>query len=295
MIKITKKYTYLYGTILVSFTIYILLDTFLISKVYTTVEDNKIASYSLVTENKTVNDTTYQDEHINRTLTTYRQKETNIYVADIQTDDSSYLKTAFANSIYGKNITEKTSTIAQTKQAILAINGDYYGVQEAGYVLKNGVVYRSKSINNREDLAIYQDGTFDIIKENEISTEELLEKGVYNILSFGPTLIKNKQISVSQTTEVAKSMNSNPRTTIGIISKNHYVFVTSDGRTTESKGLSLYELANFMDSLGCTIAYNLDGGGSSTMYFNGKIINHPTTNGNKITERSVSDIVYIGY
>ncbi len=40
----------------------------------------------------------------------------------------------------------------------------------------------------------------------------------------------------------------------------HYVFVVSDGRTTESAGLSLYELASVMQEYGCTVAYNLDGG-----------------------------------
>ena len=88
---------------------------------------------------------------------------------------------------------------------------------------------------------------------------------------------------------------SNPRTAVGIIDELHYVFVVSDGRTEESEGLSLYQLAEFMESLGCGIAYNLDGGGSSAMYFNGEIINNPTTDGKSIKERSVSDIVYIGY
>ena len=90
-------------------------------------------------------------------------------------------------------------------------------------------------------------------------------------------------------------MASNPRTAIGQISENHYVFIVSDGRTKDSEGLSLYELATFMKSLGCITAYNLDGGGSSTMYFNGNIVNNPTTNGKRVSERSVSDIVYIGY
>ena len=90
-------------------------------------------------------------------------------------------------------------------------------------------------------------------------------------------------------------MKNNPRTAIGKLAENHYVFVVSDGRTNKSTGLTLYELANFMKELGCTEAYNLDGGGSSTMYFNGNVINNPTTNGNRISERSVSDIVYIGY
>lgn len=88
---------------------------------------------------------------------------------------------------------------------------------------------------------------------------------------------------------------SNPRTAIGVIDELHYIFVVSDGRTRSSAGLSLYELARFMLSLGAETAYNLDGGGSSSMVFNGKVINNPTTNGRQIKERSVSDIVYIGY
>ena len=102
-------------------------------------------------------------------------------------------------------------------------------------------------------------------------------------------------MAVDENDEVGKAKASNPRTAIGMIDELHYVFVVSDGRTDESKGLSLYQLAQFMQGLDTKIAYNLDGGGSSTMYFNGEIVNNPTTSGNSIKERSVSDIVYIGY
>ena len=71
--------------------------------------------------------------------------------------------------------------------------------------------------------------------------------------------------------------------------------IVSDGRTSESQGLSLYQLAQVMQSFGVKTAYNLDGGGSSTMYFNGNVVNQPTTSGWNIEEREVSDIVYIGY
>ena len=288
-----RFFTIIYSICLFSFTIYVLLDTFVISEVYESVVDN-INSSELIEKGEVLDtDTYYKDENIEITLTTYRENNTNIYVADVICD-SSYLKTAFAKNSYGKNVTEKTSTIASNVSALLAINGDYYGVQEYGYVLKNGVIYRNNAKNNQEDLVIYRDGTFEIIDESEISLESLLEKGAYNILSFGPGLIDNGTILVSLSDEVDRSMRSNPRTAIGKIADNHYVFVVSDGRTEENAGLSLYELANFMQKLGCTLAYNLDGGGSSTMYFNGNIINNPTTNG-RIRERSVSDIVYIGY
>ena len=156
-------------------------------------------------------------------------------------------------------------------------------------------MYRSEAEDGQEDLVIYKDGNFKIISEEDITAEELLEKGAQEILSFGPALIQNGTIVVTEEDEVGKAMTSNPRTAIGIIDNLHYVFVVSDGRTEESEGLSLLELAEFMDALGVETAYNLDGGGSSTMYFNGEIINNPTTNGRSIKERSVSDIVYIGY
>ena len=183
--------------------------------------------------------------------------------------------------------------MAQNINAILAINGDYYGVQNTGYVLKNGKIYRNIS-SGREDLVIYKDGSFKIINEDDISLEELLNDGAYNVLSFGPSLINNNNITVNENTEVGRAMSSNPRTAIGLIDDNHYVFVVSDGRTSESEGLSLYELATFMKKLNVETLYNLDGGGSSTMYFNGNIINNPTTSG-RISERKVSDIVYVGY
>ena len=161
--------------------------------------------------------------------------------------------------------------------------------------MRNGILYRETSSGEQEDLVIYEDGMFEVITEKDISAGELLNNGVVQILSFGPALVTDGQISVTENEEVGKAKSSNPRTAIGIIDKLHYVFMVSDGRTDESKGLSLREVAEFMVSLGVKTAYNLDGGGSSTMYFNGEIVNNPTTNGNRIEERSVSDIVYIGY
>ena len=80
-----------------------------------------------------------------------------------------------------------------------------------------------------------------------------------------------------------------------MVDELHYLMVVSDGRTDRSDGLTLYQLAEFLQSLGATTAYNLDGGGSSTMYFNGRVVNEPVNHGSTVSERSVSDIVYIGY
>lgn len=236
---------------------------------------------------------TYSDSKSKITVTQYRAYDSNIYVADVEVTDGTSILSAFANNTYGRNITDTTSDMAEENNAVLAINGDYYGARQSGYVIRNGVVYRNQG-SNGEDMVISKDGTLSFISESDTTTDSLIQKQAWQVLSFGPVLVENGQVAVSENDEVGMAMASNPRTAIGTVAKNHYLFVVSDGRTSESAGLSLYELANFMKSLGATNVYNLDGGGSSTMVFQGEVVNNPTTNGNKISERAVSDILYIG-
>ena len=268
------------------FTGYALLDTFVIPRSYGTVSQTvEVAAEEVQTA---------MEDNITVELTEYRENDTTIYAADVWVTDPSQLKTAFANGTYGKNVKDATSDIAKDADAILAVNGDFYGARNSGYVIRNGVLYRSTS-SGAEDLVIYGDGSFGIIDEDDVTAEQLLEDGAVQVLSFGPALVTDGEISVTKNEEVGKAMASNPRTAIGIYEDGHYVFVVSDGRTDESEGLSLYELAEFLQELGVETAYNLDGGGSSTMVYQGEVVNNPTTSGNSVKERSVSDIVYIGY
>ena len=306
----------LFGVALFGFTAYLLLDTFVIARAVTaaeaagerteseavielvseaTVEPTPEATPEATEVEPVATDSSYRDGNISVTLTDYRLLDTTVHVADVTVTSADYLKTAFAKSTYGRNITQKTSAIASSVNAILAINGDYYGAQRSGYVIRGGVLYRATASKGSEDLVIWRDGSFSIINESEITAEELIEQGAWDVLSFGPALVEDGQIAVTESDEVGKAMASNPRTAIGVVDELHYVFVVCDGRTSESEGLSLYELAAFMQSLGVQTAYNLDGGGSSSMVFLGSVVNVPTTNGSSSKERSVSDIVYIGY
>ena len=298
-----KRYAYasVFGLLLTGSFSYSMLKTFVlaetISTVATTNTSSNTAQASQAAKTATVTDSSYKDDNISINLSETTVNNTQVYVADITVTSSDYLKTAFAQNAFGTNVTAKTSETAADNNAILAVNGDYYGANSTGYVIRNGVVYRDtvRENSNNGDLAIYKDGSFKIIYEDQISADQLVKDGVVNLLAFGPALVENSEIAVGTNEEVGQAMASNPRTAIGIIDENHYIIVVSDGRTSESKGLSLYQMAEVMKSYGVKTAYNLDGGGSSTLYFNGQVINKPTTGGNKISERSVSDIVYIGY
>ena len=295
-----KSYTYAacFGILLTSSLSYSMLKTFVLSDAIQTVKatttDTKVAEQAAASA--TTTDSSYSDDNIQVNLTEKTVENTQVYIADITVSSSDYVKTALAQNTYGTNVTAKTSVTAAENNAILAVNGDYYGANSTGYVIRNGVVYRDtvREDSSNGDLAIYKDGSFKIIYEDEISAEQLVKDGVVNLLAFGPSLVEDGEITVDTNSEVGQSMSSNPRTAIGIIDENHYIIVVSDGRTSESEGLSLYQLAEVMKSYGVKTAYNLDGGGSSTLYFNGQVINKPTTNGT-ISERAVSDIVYIGY
>ena len=294
---------------LLAFTVYVLLDTFVIVRRIETADELQtmdetvtdtatfsqlsVSTQAAVTE-PILTENSYDEGSVSIRMTEERVGNTTVYVAEVTLSSSDGLKTAFAENTYGRNVTDTTSDIAASVNAVLAINGDFYGSQQAGYVIRNGVLYRSTAKKGAEDLVIYADGSFAIVRESEVTAQELLETGARNVLSFGPALVENGEISVSVNDEVGRAKASNPRTAIAVIDELHYLFVVSDGRTAESEGLSLYELAAFLQSKGVQTAYNLDGGGSSTMVFNGRVVNNPTTSGRGIKERSVSDIVYIG-
>lgn len=281
-----------------SFT-FVLLDTFVIPKAVTEVKTEASAETPNISKTQAeavVSDTSHTDDNISIRIETVREYNTTFYIADIKLSDAAYLKTALANESYGRNIKETTSAMAKANQAVFAVNGDYYGFRNDGYVLRNGHLYRDSARDSGDDQALVIDkqGNLSIIHENEAAADTLVNQGAWQILSFGPSLVEDGRITVDSASEVGQSRNSNPRTAIGQISALHYIVIVSDGRSSESQGLSLLELAQEFTDRVCTIAYNLDGGGSSTMYFNGQIINNPT-DGRSFKERAVSDIVYIGY
>lgn len=217
------------------------------------------------------------------------------YIADVQVKDTTDIYSAFAKNKFGRNIVETTSNIAEDNDAVFAINGDYYGFREDGILIRNGVLYRDTGA--REGFAFYEDGTMDTYDETTTSAEKLISEGVIDTFSFGPTLVKDgTAITNFESVKIDKNMgnssiqNSNPRTGVGMISPNHYVFVVVDGRKEGySKGMTLNEFSKLFEELGCTEAYNLDGGGSSTMYFMGRVVNNPL---GKNQEREISDILY---
>src|SRR3954469_10039163 len=248
----------------------------------------------------TFTDTTYTSQFCSITISTVvtgsGDSTVTYYVADVTLTDATVLRSAFAKDEFGTNIVEYTSDIAEDNGAVFAVNGDYYGFRDTGIVVRNGVAYRDAGA--REGLAFYRDGRVVVYDETTTSADELVAAGGWNTLSFGPAIVEAGAVVAGiEDVEVDTNVGNHsiqgdqPRTAVGVIDANHLVFVVVDGRSDGySEGVSLPELAAIFTGLGCVTAYNIDGGGSSTMYFDGALVNDPLGKGQ---ERGTSDILYI--
>lgn len=290
--------------LIVATILYLLADRYLIEHVEVVVAaSNVVAQEATVKQSPTQvqsDDWNYKDSNqtisIKKVQTGSGSDTITYFVADVTFNNSTNLLTAFAKNSFGTNIIEDTSTIAANNNAVFAINGDYYGFRNDGVVIRGGTLYRNEPA--RDGLALLGNGTLQSYNEVETSSDALLAEGVTNTFSFGPILVKNGEIPGDfSSVQIDKNFgnhsiqDANPRTGIGMIAPNHFLFIVVDGRKTNySRGMTLTEFANLFYELGATEAYNLDGGGSSTMYFNGRVVNNPLGKGN---ERGVSDIIYI--
>lgn len=306
-----KKYSWAISlTLILSLaTVYTLLDAFVIPKSYVamaqdivdtedttdTTERNETNTTEIAPiKEAVIDENSYEDENISIKIETVTENDLVYYVADVEISDVSYLKTALANNTFGKNITATTSEMAEENNAIFAVNGDYYGFRDVGLIIRNGILYRdiARSAPDNEALTIDSEGNLALVTEGNISGESLVESGILQSFSFGPVLVEDGEVADISTNVSEKS---NPRTAIGQISNLHYIFVVVDGRSDDSDGMTLKELAQVFVDRGASIAYNLDGGGSSSMWFNGELVNNPTTGRKRSSgERSISDIIYIG-
>ncbi len=205
------------------------------------------------------------------------------FVADVWIKNIDAFQTALAKDSYGRGIHEMPLTIANDHHAVFAVSGDYYGAREQGVVVRDGVLYRD--VMGDDVCMLKRDGTIAIYPKSEFSALSMLDSTVWQAWAFGPALVEN---GTACDTSNSKIKVKNPRCAIGYYEPGHYCFVVVDGRQSDySDGMTLAELADTFVSLGCQSAYNLDGGATAMMVFQGAVISHPTNGG-----RSSSDIIY---
>ena len=253
----------------------------------------------------------YTDSQISVTITKYREYDSDIFVADIVLKSPDLLKTQLSKAVKGSTWEVVSDISKACDNLIISVNGDCWA-SRTGYSIKNGVLLRNKITKytdgitreepDQEDYVIFTDGSTKVIREGDYSAEELLDMGVWQLFNFGPVLIDDyKDVSRASVSTSNVATELAPRTAIGVVDDLHYVFIVVDGRSWTkalnymNRGVTCYQLAEFGMTLGLKSLYNLDGGGSATLFFNGKVLNNPCRHGKKIEEQTVSDIIYVGY
>ncbi|MDW7659422.1 MAG: phosphodiester glycosidase family protein [Bacillota bacterium] len=227
--------------------------------------------------------TSYRSSHVSLTIEKIQKDGVTYYLSDVYITDLKYFQSAFADDTFGKGYHKTTDEIARQKNAILAVNGDYYG-NNAGPVVRNGTLYREQIY--KDVLVMYLDGSMQTFTVSEFDLDKIKDTGVWQIWTFGPMLLSGGQPMQTFNSSVNPA---NPRTAIGYYEPGHYCFVVVDGRQPGySNGYSLKEMSQLFYNLGCKVAFNLDGGQSSEMAFLGQLVNQPYKGG-----REISDIVMI--
>lgn len=214
------------------------------------------------------------------------------YVADVVIKDPAQFGYAFSYDKF-KATREHVSDIADRHGAVLAINGDFCGFHTEGIIIRGFELYRKQN-SSRHLMIVDQNGDLSVLTDRRekqgVVASQLMAQGVMHTFEFGPVLVRNGEaVDLPNKFFIRTSKEYiEPRTAIGQVGPLHYIIIVVDGRQEGySVGVSLPELQALFLRHGAEFAFNLDGGGSTTLYFKGQVINHPSSG----EERSVSDII----
>ncbi len=236
-----------------------------------------------------ISETEYQDPTLHVTIETGRKDECDYWVARVKIGHPSQLRTAAAAG-FENDYTAKGVYIARRQNAVLAINGDYYSYYQYGYILRQGKEFRNKLRAERDVLAIDENGDFHILytPDRNSMTPTLDGKKLINVFHFGPALVADGEIGTLEASYWLAPESKRQRMCIAQTGELEYMALCCAGPLRGSQGMTLYQFAELAKELGARTAYNLDGGDSTMMIFNGQKINDKE---NKNT-RDISDMIY---
>lgn len=210
------------------------------------------------------------------------------HVADIYVASLDNFCTYTANNELKYYSVQDALEMDADANALLAISGDFYSYQKTGFLVRNGEVYR-QDYTYSDICVMFYDGSIETYTHGNYKVDELMEREPYQVWCFGPSLL-DEEGKAYDSYQVSTAVSyPNPRSAIGYYEPGHYCFVVVDGRQDGySRGMTIPELARVFEDLGCTAAYNLDGGGSALMTFNHERYSRQSNGG-----RQLGDILLV--
>ena len=244
------------------------------------------------TDEVVITDHSYSSPEVSIDITTFQGQINGYnqvyYVADIYIARVENFQSWAGQGNFTSYFATPMEELAQSCDALLAINGDYCNAQvQWGFFVRNGELYNTDQ-TLCDICVLYYDGTMETYDWRTYKVDDILARAPYQVWKFGPQLLdeNGEPLQWFNTSEAIAI--GNPRSGIGYYEPGHYCFVVCDGRHEDwSRGLTIREYAQLFHDLGCKAAYNLDGGASATMAFMGSMYNRQSS------ERDIGDVLII--
>ena len=237
------------------------------------------------------------------------------FETDIWTDieQGEMLRTIWNDDVKRTKIRADAAKTATKHNVVFATNTDYFTYRvdvkngrPTGVVVRNGEILYDDGYATREKadkagmpnldmVAFMQDGSLNVYRSDEISAQEMIDLGAYDVYSFGPILMQDGKLS-QQAYDSNEALN--PRCALGMVEPGHYVYIMVEGRMskTRSQGITMKELAKLMRAKGCEVAINLDGGQTAVLIFMGQQLNKiGAYDGGKTNARETCEVMGVGY
>lgn len=232
----------------------------------------------------------YRSANVALELTEERRYDSLVHVIDVYIQDISSFRTTVPYEEFNAKNSYLTKINELLPNAIALTSSDQFRNRyqsDWGFIVSNGYLYANKT-NLYDICVLYLDGVLEVYRKGEANFEEMAERGIHQAWTFGPVLVRDGAMVGSFEGSTARALGKNPRMAIGYFEPGHYCLVMVDGTRgsdSGSAGAEMDELAELMVSLGCTSAYNLDGGDTAAIVFGGRELNTPT--------RTVTNAIYI--
>lgn len=235
----------------------------------------------------TVQDEThYSSENVAIEIAKREMFDSIVHIADIYINDITSLRTAVFSD-YDRRYMH-TLDMSKEAGALVSLSGDHFyaHMQSGVFAIRNGMLYAEEPNKKQDACVLYYDGAMETYTPDEIDLEAIYARDPYQVWYFGPGLLDDEGNALTSFKSTVAGVN--PRAAIGYFEPGHYCFVMVEGRKDNSVGVTLVELAQIFEELGCKAAYNLDGGQTAVMTWNGKLQSRLIGSG-----REVADILYI--
>ena len=213
-------------------------------------------------------------------------------VAEIKVADGSQLRRKLSEDTYGCSVQNYASTLANAANAVVAMNADFYGFRQIGVTVYNRQLFRFSPdkldncfINSKGDMLFMKAGS---IADEYQMQQYIADNDVLFSLSFGPVLVDNGELQYCDSYPIGEMNLEYSRAGLGMVDDLHYLYMTVNHCNGQNPRCNVNQFAELMYSKGCVKAYNLDGGQTSEIVFNGTPVNYIDFN----AERTVTDIIY---